>query len=85
MTDIMGIKFGQTGFWGLLWFIWLFVGSLFYGYYEDSFITSDGEEPHTLGFLKGFYFAVNIGYSIGWGDFAETTTGAIVFSTISPS
>ena len=47
MTDIMGIKFGQTGFWGLLWFIWLFVGSLFYGYYEDSFITSDGEEPHT--------------------------------------
>lgn len=78
----MEIKIGQTTKWGILWFLWLLIGSIFYGYHPDSFTTPDGEEPNELGFLKGFYMAVNIGYSIGWGDFVETTTGARVFSTI---
>ena len=40
-----------------IWFIWLLIGTMVYGYGPKS----------NLGLGKGFYHAVNIGYSIGWG------------------
>ena len=42
-----------------LWLLWLFVGTCFYAYELN------------MGWATGFYMAVNIGYSIGWGDFSE--------------
>jgi len=43
----------------ILWLLWLFVGTCFYAYELN------------MGWATGFYMAVNIGYSIGWGDFSE--------------
>lgn len=34
-----------------------------------------------LGWSKGFYMAVNVGYSIGWGYPSENSNGSRVFST----
>lgn len=48
----------------VLWVVWLLVGTLWYGYARNS----------DLGFVKGFYMAVNIGYSIGFGYPAEPYT-----------
>lgn len=53
-----------------LWFIWLFVGTIFYSYYLE------------IGWSKGFYMSVNVGYSVGWGDIAEPYAGGQIFSTI---
>ena len=44
----------------LLWLSWLIVGSLYYSWDLD------------LTIAQGFYMAVNVGYSIGWGDIPET-------------
>lgn len=53
------------------WLIWLIVGSVFYSIVLD------------LNFATGFYMAVNIGYSIGFGDISEAgETGSQWFSTI---
>lgn len=35
-----------------------------------------------LGWAKGFYMAVNVGYSIGWGYPIEISEGARLFSTV---
>jgi hypothetical protein len=43
----------------VLWVVWLLVGTIFYAYDND------------LGWASGFYMAVNVGYSIGWGDISE--------------
>lgn len=40
----------------LSWFLWLFVGTVFYGVHDFE-----------KNFYKGFYYSVNVGYSIGWG------------------
>ena len=48
----------------LLWLAWLLGGTFWYGYANHS----------DLGFIKGFYMAVNIGYSIGFGYPAEPHT-----------
>jgi hypothetical protein len=54
-----------------LWLIWLTVGSAFYAY------------DLNLGWAKGFYMAVNIGYSIGWGDISESgEPSSLWFSTV---
>jgi Ca2+-binding EF-hand superfamily protein len=54
-----------------LWLIWLVVGSAFYAY------------DLNLGWAKGFYMAVNIGYSIGWGDISESgEPSSLWFSTV---
>lgn len=37
----------------LLWLVWLFVGTMFYSFAPKS----------RLGVVKGFYMAINIGYS----------------------
>jgi hypothetical protein len=37
------------------WFVWIFSGTVTYCYRNE------------LGWAKGFYMAVNVGYSIGWG------------------
>jgi len=60
-------------FW--MWILWLFTGTVFYAYQED-----DMEEE--IGWAKGFYMAVNIGYSIGWGYPPEMTDDSRWFSTI---
>ena len=46
---------GSTFF--LAWIVWLLTGTLFYAYAPEQ----------KLGFAKGLYMAVNIGYSIGFG------------------
>ena len=53
----------------ILWLLWLLTGSLFYAYKMD------------LGWSKGFYMAVNVGYSIGWGDIPEPGLTSKGFST----
>ena len=54
-----------------LWLTWLFAGTVFYSYELD------------IGWAKGFYMAVNIGYSIGWGDISESgELGSQWFSTV---
>lgn len=50
---------GQLGNFIALWVIWLLTGTIFYA------------EAMDLGYGKGFYMAVNTGYSIGWGDISE--------------
>jgi len=42
----------------IVWFAWLITGSIYYAIELN------------LGAFKGFYMAVNVGYSIGWGDIA---------------
>lgn len=49
--------------------VWLFIGTLFYSYSMN------------LGWSKGFYMAVNVGYSIGWGYPSEFSDESRVFST----
>mmetsp|Transcript_12559 Transcript_12559/g.21013 ORF Transcript_12559/g.21013 Transcript_12559/m.21013 type:complete len:422 (-) Transcript_12559:389-1654(-) len=51
------------------WLIWMLVGTVFYAYELNT------------GWAKGFYMAVNVGYSIGWGFPAEDSNGTRVFST----
>lgn len=43
----------------LLWITWLTTGTLYYAYDLE------------LTIARGFYMAVNVGYSIGWGDIPE--------------
>jgi hypothetical protein len=53
----------------LLWILWIIAGTLFYAnvlFYGD--------------YDKGFYYSVNVGYSIGWGVFHDNTAGCKVFS-----
>lgn len=47
-------------FFSSLWLVWLFVGTVFYTHELD------------ISWSQGFYMAVNVGYSIGWGDIPET-------------
>ena len=47
----------------------MLLGSIYYAYALD------------LGWSKGFYMAVNVGYSIGWGYPGEDSNGSRVFST----
>lgn len=55
----------------VVWFLWLLIGSCFY------------MEVLDLNFPTGFYMAVNIGYSIGWGDISEEgELGSQWFSTV---
>jgi len=60
---------GHTFF--ITWVLWLLIGTLFYGYAVEQ----------SLGFAKGFYMAVNIGYSIGFGYPAEPYTPYHWFSS----
>ena len=55
----------------IMWFVWLLLGTCFYITILD------------LSIGEGFYMAVNIGYSIGWGDISETgELGSQLFSTL---
>lgn len=51
------------------WLVWMIVGTVFYA--EVNFA---GNYAH------GFYYAVNVGYSIGWGLLGDFSTGCKVFS-----
>lgn len=44
---------------GALWVVWLVIGAVAYKTVLD------------VSWAKGFYMAVNVGYSIGWGDVSE--------------
>ncbi|RYG67103.1 two pore domain potassium channel family protein [archaeon] len=50
------------------WLVWNFVGTMFYGAYDFH------------SYSKGFYFAINVGYSIGWGTLHEQTLTSKTFS-----
>lgn len=52
------------------WFVWMVVGTVYYSLRLD------------LSFEKGMYMAVNVGYSIGWGDITETLEQSQIFSTV---
>ena len=56
---------------GIMWFTWLFIGTCFY------------IDALDLSVAEGFYMAVNIGYSIGFGDISESDNlGSQWFSTL---
>lgn len=61
----------------IMWLVWLFVGM---AYYSQQNHLEDSEKK--MGAAKGFYMAVNIGYSIGWGYPLDTSTGSMWFSLI---
>lgn len=52
----------------LLWAIWLVVGTIFYAIQNEN------------GWVLGFYMAVDVGYSIGWGYPSEISDNNMVFS-----
>jgi len=56
---------------GILWLVWLAVGTIFYSVAPES----------NLGIFKGFYMAVNVGYSIGFGYPAENYLNYLYFSS----
>lgn len=56
----------------LLWLAWLLVGSLFYAYAPESDLKA----------ARGFYMAVNIGYSIGFGIPSENYDPYLWFSCV---
>jgi hypothetical protein len=51
------------------WLVWIFVGTVFYGS-----VDFEGN------YCKGFYFAVNVGYSVGWGVLHERRLESKYFS-----
>ena len=57
----------------LVWFVWMLVGTAFYAHNFE-------ENTEPLGYARGVYMAVNVGYSIGWGDISENY-GSKIFST----
>lgn len=54
----------------VLWLIWLLFGTTFYAIRNE------------LGWAKGFYMAVNVGYSIGWGYPMEIDKSCEIFSCL---
>lgn len=55
----------------LAWLLWLFIGTVFY-----ANVNFQGS------YSKGFYYTVNVGYSIGWGVLHDKTTGCKLFSIL---
>lgn len=53
----------------LAWVLWILVGTIFYAQ-----VNFNGN------FFKGFYYSVNVGYSIGWGVFHDNSNICKVFS-----
>jgi hypothetical protein len=53
----------------IAWLVWLLVGTIFY-----ANVDFNGN------YYKGFYFSVNVGYSIGWGVLHEYHQSSKVFS-----
>ena len=51
-----------------MWVVWMSVGTIFYAI------------RNKLGWAKGFYMAVNVGYSIGWGYPNEINSECEIFS-----
>lgn len=51
--------------------VWLLLGTMFFSFAPES----------DLGIAKGFYMAVNVGYSIGFGYPAETSLNYLFFSS----
>lgn len=56
----------------VLWLAWLLLGTLFFAYAPDI----------ELGGAKGFYMALNIGYSIGFGYPSEESNNYLYFSSL---
>jgi hypothetical protein len=54
----------------LLWVVWLVTGTVFYAIRND------------LGWGKGFYMMINVGYSIGWGYPVELDRECMWFSAM---
>lgn len=69
-SKISLISHSNTFIFAILWFMWLLGGTIFYKYDLD------------MPWGKGFYMAVNIGYSIGWGDIIENSHSSKLFSIV---
>ncbi len=67
---IMSLKDNQTLILTSMWAMWLFFGSMFYGF-------RNGYQPG-----QAFYMAVNVGYSIGWGYPADPDDESKWFSVV---
>jgi len=55
----------------MCWLLLLFIGTLFYA-----------TENFNGNFYQGFYFAVNVFFSIGWGGFTEVSFASKLFSVL---
>lgn len=66
------IEYAQDFKYLIMWLVWLFVGM---AYYSQQNHLEDSDKK--MGAAKGFYMAVNIGYSIGWGYPLDTSTGSM--------
>jgi hypothetical protein len=51
------------------WLLWMIIGTTFYA-----------EANFDRNYAYGFYYAVNVGYSIGWGLLGDYSTGCKIFS-----
>lgn len=52
----------------VLWLIWILVGTIFYAIRNE------------LGWAKGFFMSINVGYGVGWGYPVEKDHLCIIFS-----
>lgn len=59
-------------FYATIWALWLALGTGWYGYIRED----------DLGLLKGFFMAVNVGYSIGYGYPTEENVDYLWFSIV---
>ena len=80
-VDSKGRRGLSSSHYFMIWAMWLLIGTLVYGYAVSKAELEEIEVAdevtgqfavlksrfRNLGFAKGFYHAVNIGYSIGWG------------------
>lgn len=65
------LKFVDEHTYAVVWAAWITVGTIFY-----AFVDFGGDFP------KGLYMAVNVGYSIGWGNLLDKNDPSKVFSII---
>ena len=64
----------------LAWIVWLYLGTVFYAHVDFCRIN---ESPCSApNYYKGFYYSINVGYSIGWGVFHDLNDGSKFFSTV---
>jgi hypothetical protein len=61
----------ETITYGVAWILWLLMGTLFYANFNF-----EGN------YAKGFYYSVNVGYSIGWGVLNDNSTACKAFSVV---
>ncbi len=70
LVYLLKIDFNSQSKLFLLWAFWILIGTCFYASRNQS------------GWAKGFYMAINVGYSIGWGYPTEIDDMCQLFSVV---